>query len=1230
MPNFARTRGRSRRLHPRSTRNLLLVPALLAALAAPLLPAGTALAATPSPTTAAPSAAPAETDPTPTNPTPTPAPSTPGPSTTTDPTPTDPTPEPTPTAEPTPTPTDPVTPTPTAEPCPALPLTPLGSRGDGTGRATIEPDATACFTITVERPGIHRILLTGTHDTYPGLYAGEERVTCEDEQYKDAWCDLAAGRYTLRLVNHHWETAENQVAVVPLADPAPSRCPAVPGTGYDAAPAAGTGAGRLGVVCHAFPAAPGDRITASLWQPDSGADYAAVSDATGRRLCPGYNPQPETGCVMPETTGGYRVYLTIGDLKDGSPTPYTLTVRRISEPEGCATVAPSAYGTPPDRTGPAAGCKTFTSVVSGRHDVWGVDEQGNRMRPDVHAQDGTYACHGYDEACVLTAGTTYTVFTDRAVQVFARASTEGCVDGVTLGTTHRGTFSGPGEVDCLKLPVTQGGHLAVQSDGTTTITVYDAAGAEQCLNATNLWDATCVLGGTGPYRAIVTDEDASEGGDGYGIIVHQTDTPTVCPTFAAGDFSANPARTAVKTGNGVFAGCLTIPADAHSSTELFRIAKGAGAASAEAVVVDAKGKVSCEIRTYYGTFSTCALTPGLAHTVLVQGRDVVGETLLTRQDVTATARGCVTTAAVAAGGPSTGGVPAAPGTFQCRRVTTSAAGDTLHLDVRDGTDTIRLMAFDAKGEGVCDYFDQGCAATGSAAYQVLLLVPAGKAAPASYRLDAVRIGTPTGPAPECAKIPNVSYGFGPLSGSLSEQRSALCWALPTADGDDFDVMFSPAGTFETMPRPRMYDRVSRVDFCNRHYTEAGEVYNCSLPSDYPKTSKPTTLVIGLPEKPAAASTAVKAQFTCSRVVCGTDARSIGTVGPATVGKGRISMTVTGSALPASAKVVVTSGTFRAESTTLSVAPDRRSMTVGLDLTNAPIGPLKVSVFAFGAQYQKPDVTVVTALRNTAAAAVSGTAVVGGKVTAKPGSWSLPVDSLSYQWRANGVAIAGATASTYTIPTTLQGKPLSVAVVARKAGHPTLTSTSAAVTVKGVAPKPTTPPSLSGTVRVGSKVTAVVGSWSPAPTSYAYQWRADGVAISGATGSAYTPTAGVRGKRLSVTVTAHRTGHLSGSATTGAVTVGYGVAPKATTAPYLTGTVRVGYTLTLNRGTWTPAPTSYAYQWYANGRAISGATGTAFRLTTAQRGQAITVKVTAHRTGHTSGHAWTKATGAVAG
>lgn len=57
--------------------------------------------------------------------------------------------------------------------------------------------------------------------------------------------------------------------------------------------------------------------------------------------------------------------------------------------------------------------------------------------------------------------------------------------------------------------------------------------------------------------------------------------------------------------------------------------------------------------------------------------------------------------------------------------------------------------------------------------------------------------------------------------------------------------------------------------------------------------------------------------------------------------------------------------------------------------------------------------------------------------------------------------------------------------------------------------------------------------------------------------------------------------------------------------------------------------SYAYQWYADGKGIRGATRTSLLLKTAVRGKKITVKVTARRTGHTSGAAVSKATKAVA-
>ncbi|MEU5215412.1 glycoside hydrolase Chb [Streptomyces sp. NPDC020807] len=58
----------------------------------------------------------------------------------------------------------------------------------------------------------------------------------------------------------------------------------------------------------------------------------------------------------------------------------------------------------------------------------------------------------------------------------------------------------------------------------------------------------------------------------------------------------------------------------------------------------------------------------------------------------------------------------------------------------------------------------------------------------------------------------------------------------------------------------------------------------------------------------------------------------------------------------------------------------------------------------------------------------------------------------------------------------------------------------------------------------------------------------------------------------------------------------------------------------------PTQTSVSTSAVAKGRGAARAT---FVPTTAQRGKALTVKVTARRTGHYSGVAWTRATVAVA-
>lgn len=65
-----------------------------------------------------------------------------------------------------------------------------------------------------------------------------------------------------------------------------------------------------------------------------------------------------------------------------------------------------------------------------------------------------------------------------------------------------------------------------------------------------------------------------------------------------------------------------------------------------------------------------------------------------------------------------------------------------------------------------------------------------------------------------------------------------------------------------------------------------------------------------------------------------------------------------------------------------------------------------------------------------APAISGTAQVGQTLTCSAGTWSGPASpTLARQWKANGVAIAGATAATYTVQAGDVGKTITCDVTA---------------------------------------------------------------------------------------------------------------------------------------------------------------------------------------------------------
>ena len=169
------------------------------------------------------------------------------------------------------------------------------------------------------------------------------------------------------------------------------------------------------------------------------------------------------------------------------------------------------------------------------------------------------------------------------------------------------------------------------------------------------------------------------------------------------------------------------------------------------------------------------------------------------------------------------------------------------------------------------------------------------------------------------------------------------------------------------------------------------------------------------------------------------------------------------------------------------------------------------------------------------------------------------------------------------------------------------------------------PKISGTAKVGKKLKATKGSFKPAPSKITYQWKRNGKAIKKATKSTYKLTKSDAGKKITVTVTATRSGYTKAAKTSKAVAVAaYNTKkPKIKKKP----AARVGKTLKVSKGTWKGKP-KVSYQWYRGSKKIKGATKSKYKVTRADRGKKLRVKVTAKRSGAPKVSVWSARTAKV--
>jgi subtilisin family serine protease len=247
-----------------------------------------------------------------------------------------------------------------------------------------------------------------------------------------------------------------------------------------------------------------------------------------------------------------------------------------------------------------------------------------------------------------------------------------------------------------------------------------------------------------------------------------------------------------------------------------------------------------------------------------------------------------------------------------------------------------------------------------------------------------------------------------------------------------------------------------------------------------------------------------------------------------------------------------------------------------------------------------------------------------------GSWS-PATGISfgYQWFRNGEPIGEITTSTqYRLTEADIGANVSATLTATRAD----TESTQVVSKNSVRPigysfASSPAPKVSGLAVVGETLRASIDFWDE-QVSFDVNWFSNGTLVSSGSDQ-YRIQKSDHNKRITFSVTGSRENFSTlsrTSAPTAAVTARFSRAPN----PTVSGTMKVGNTLTASAGSWSASP-AFSYQWLRNNTAIPGAKSKTYKLQPADFGARVSVRVTGNKRGyHTESRVFSQTRNVAAG
>jgi len=273
-------------------------------------------------------------------------------------------------------------------------------------------------------------------------------------------------------------------------------------------------------------------------------------------------------------------------------------------------------------------------------------------------------------------------------------------------------------------------------------------------------------------------------------------------------------------------------------------------------------------------------------------------------------------------------------------------------------------------------------------------------------------------------------------------------------------------------------------------------------------------------------------------------------------------------------------------------------------------PTKAGYVTLADTRASDSVTVLKVFTSTPIPVISGTLAVGSELTASTPAWTPAAEEYSYAWLRDGEPVG--VGPSYIVQAGDSGGSITAISRGSSEGYLSVVVVSDPVSIPGTPFVQTAKPTISGTPKVGSKLTASVGAWTPAATSSTFRWYRAGQPIAGATSATYTLAEADGGKKLSVRVTGSLATYQTTTVSSAELAIAKAVFSKSP-VPTISGSRAVGTTLKAVTGTWTPAA-SFTYQWSRNGVAIATATASTYKVVAADAGKKIAVRVTGARLG----------------